>query len=190
MKKAVFLDRDGTINEDVGHITDPQMFELIPGSIDAMNRLRVAGYILPLITNQAGVGRGLMTEQHLQTVLYAFVRLIEAAGTKVDGVYYCPHHPEEGIGVYKQECGCRKPAPGMLEKATEDLGIDLSVSYMVGDHWTDVLAGNAAGCRSILLRTGHGPREIAKLTEEELSVAAYIADDLAEAVDWILEQEG
>ena len=78
----------------------------------------------------------------------------------------------------------------MLEKATEDLGIDLSVSYMVGDHWTDVLAGNAAGCRSILLRTGHGPREIAKLTEEELSVAAYIADDLAEAVDWILEQEG
>lgn len=186
--KAVFLDRDGTINEDVGHITDPGMFKLIPGAVDGMNRLRAAGYILPLITNQAGVGRGLMTEPQLNRVLDAFQDLLKTSGTSVDGVYYCPHHPEEAIGTYKQMCDCRKPAPGMLLRAAEDLNIDVSQSYMIGDHWSDVEAAIAAGCRSILLRTGHGPQEIAKLTDADLERAAYVADDLADAVEWILEK--
>ena len=184
--RAVFLDRDGTINEDVGHITDPGMFELIPGAVDAMNRLRGAGYLLPLITNQAGVGRGLMTGQQLNRVLDAFQELLSDAGTSVDGVYYCPHHPEEAIGAYKQACDCRKPAPGMLLRAAEELEIDTAQSYMIGDHWSDVEAGIAAGCRSILLRTGHGPQEIEKLTDTDLKRAAYVADDLADAAGWIL----
>jgi D-glycero-D-manno-heptose 1,7-bisphosphate phosphatase len=189
MGKAVFLDRDGTINEDVGHITDPALFELIPGSIDAMKKLRSAGFCLPLITNQAGVGRGLMTEHQLNRVLDAFQELLKNEGTYLDGVYYCPHHPEEAVGAYKQDCNCRKPGPAMLHRAAKDLDIDLEQSYMIGDHWSDAGAGIAAGCQSILLRTGHGSQEIEKLSDAQKESVALIADDLAEAVEWILDRE-
>ena len=187
MKKAVFLDRDGTINEDVGHITDPSLFEFIPGSIEAMNRLREAGFCLPLITNQAGVGRGLMTEHQLNRVLEAFQDLLKEEGTCLDGVYYCPHHPEEGKGIYKTDCECRKPGHGMFLQAAQDLDIDLAESYMIGDHWSDAQAGMAAGCQAILLRTGHGPQEIERVPEEQLSTLAFIAEDLTEAAAWIIE---
>jgi len=153
-----------------------------------MNDLRAAGYLLPLITNQAGVGRGLMTEPHLRRVLDAFEELIGEAGTHLDGVYYCPHHPTEANGVYKQDCACRKPEPGMLIQAAKDLDIDVTRSFMVGDHWSDVLAGIAAGCRSVLLRKGHGPKEIEKLTDDELAKASYVAEDLGDATRWILSQ--
>jgi D-glycero-D-manno-heptose 1,7-bisphosphate phosphatase len=189
LSRAAFLDRDGTINEDVGHIIDPGMFQLIPEAVDAMKDLREAGFILPLITNQAGVAHGLMTEQHLKKVLTRFESILKEEGTYLDGVYYCPHHPEEGIGAYKRECDCRKPGSEMLTRAADNLGINLSVSYMIGDHWTDVQAGIAAGCKAIMLRTGHGPQEIAKLSEDELSKAAFVAEDLRQAADWILDQE-
>jgi D-glycero-D-manno-heptose 1,7-bisphosphate phosphatase len=187
MKKAVFLDRDGTINHDVGHITDPDRFELILGAVSAMKRLRKAGYCLPLITNQAGVGRGLMTEPHLIRVLNSFEELLKEQGTFVDGVYYCPHHPEEAIGTYKQACACRKPGPEMLVRAAADLDIVLAESYMIGDHWSDAGAGLAAGCQTILLRTGHGPQELEKLSPEQKTSVAYIADDLTDAADFILK---
>ena len=187
MKRAVFLDRDGTINEDVGHITEPSQFELIPGSIAAMNRLGEAGFCLPMITNQAGVGRGLMTEHQLKRVLDAFQNLLKKEGTSLDGVYYCPHHPEEGKGVYKTDCECRKPGHAMFLQAASDLDIDLTRSYMIGDHWSDAQAGMAAGCQAILLRTGHGPQEIARVPEEQLSSLAFVADDLADAAAWIME---
>ncbi len=183
----MFLDRDGTINEDVGHITDPSLFELIPGSIAAMNRLREAGFYLPLITNQAGVGRGLMTEHHLNRVLDAFQELLKEEGTSLDGVYYCPHHPEEGKGVYKTDCECRKPGHAMFQQAAQNLNIDLAQSYMIGDHWSDAEAGMAAGCQAILLKTGHGPQEIERISEEQLSSLAFVAEDLAEAADWIMK---
>jgi D-glycero-D-manno-heptose 1,7-bisphosphate phosphatase len=189
MTKAVFLDRDGTINEDAGHITDPTLFELIAGSIEAMNKLRIAGFCLPLITNQAGVGRGLMTEHQLNRVLDAFQELLKEEGTHLDGVYYCPHHPEEAIGAYKQVCDCRKPGPEMLHRAAKDLDIDLEQSYVIGDHWSDATAGMAAGCQSILLRTGHGPQEIEKLSDQQKDSVAFIADNLSDAVGWILDRE-
>jgi D-glycero-D-manno-heptose 1,7-bisphosphate phosphatase len=189
MTKAVFLDRDGTINEDAGHITDPALFELIPGSIEAMNKLRIAGFCLPLITNQAGVGRGLMTEHQLNRVLDAFQELLKEEGTHLDGVYYCPHHLEEAIGAYKQVCDCRKPGPAMLHRAAKNLDIDLEQSYMIGDHWSDAAAGMAAGCQSILLRTGHGLQEIEKLSDQQKDSVAFIADNLSDAVGWILDRE-
>ncbi len=189
MKRAAFLDRDGTINEDVGHITDPGRFELIPGSVDAMNRLRDAGFLLPLITNQAGVGRGLMTEQQLNRVLDAFQDLLKTEGTHLDGVYYCPHHPEEAKGAYRKVCDCRKPGPELLLRAARDLDVDLEQSYMIGDHWSDVEAGLAAGCEAILLRTGHGRQEIEKQTKDQLGRTAYVAENLADAGDWILARE-
>jgi D-glycero-D-manno-heptose 1,7-bisphosphate phosphatase len=174
----------------VGHVTDPSMIELIPGSIDAMNRLRCAGFCLPLITNQAGVGRGLMTEHHLNRVLDSFQEMLRKEGTFLDGVYYCPHHPEEATGQYKQVCDCRKPGAAMLHRAAIDLGIDLSQSYMIGDHWSDAGAGIAAGCKAILLRTGHGPQELEKLSEDQLASVAYVASDLADAADYILASNG
>ena len=189
MHRAVFLDRDGTINEDVGYISDPAEFELIPGAVAAMNRLRAAGFRLPLVTNQAGVGRGLMSEGQLNRVLVAFQDLLRREGTSVDGVYYCPHDPKEGIGAYKTACDCRKPGHGMLTRAARDLGIDLTRSYMIGDHWTDAEAGLRAGCRVVLLRTGHGPQEIEKLNQAQSSRLDYIADDLSAAADWVLGQE-
>lgn len=189
MNRAVYLDRDGTINEDVGYISDPDSFKLIPGAVAAMNRLRAAGFCLPLITNQAGVGKGLMTEEQLEHVLDAFQDLLRVEGTYVDGIYYCPHHPTEGIGAYKTECECRKPGTGMLTEAMRDHDIDLSRSYMIGDRWSDAEAGLRAGCRVVLLRTGHGLQEIATLTQERRSRVDYIADDLSAAVDWVLAQE-
>ena len=190
MNRAVFLDRDGTINEDVGYISDPDSFELIPGATAAMNRLRAAGFCLPLITNQAGVGKGLMTEEQLEHVLEAFQDLLREEGTYVDGMYYCPHHPTEGIGAYRMDCECHKPGTGMLTDAARDHDVDLSRSYMIGDHWSDAEAGLRAGCRVVLVRTGHGPQEIARLTSEQHRRVDYIADDLAEASDWVLAQEG
>ena len=183
MNRAVYLDRDGTINEDVGYISDPDSFKLIPGAVAAMNRLRAAGFCLPLITNQAGVGKGLMTEEQLEHVLDAFQDLLRVEGTYVDGIYYCPHHPTEGIGAYKTECECRKPGTGMLTEAMRDHDIDLSRSYMIGDRWSDAEAGLRAGCRVVLLRTGHGLQEIATLTQERRSRVDYIADDLSAAAD-------
>jgi D-glycero-D-manno-heptose 1,7-bisphosphate phosphatase len=189
MNRAVFLDRDGTINKDVGYIADPRCFELIPGAVTAMNRLRAAGFCLPLVTNQAGVGQGLMTEQQLIRVLEAFQELLRDKGTAVDGAYYCPHDPILGKGSYKRPCDCRKPGHALLTRAVSDLAIDLGRSYMVGDHWSDAEAGLRAGCRVVLLRTGHGPQEIEKLTEAQCSQVDHIADDLSDAADWILKQE-
>ena len=189
MNRAVFLDRDGTINEDVGYIADPRCFELIPGAVAAMNRLRAAGFCLPLITNQAGVGRGLMTEEQLIRVLDAFQELLRHEGTAVDGVYYCPHDPEQGVGTYLRTCECRKPGHALLTKAARDFALDLDRSYMIGDHWSDAEAGLRAGCRVVLLRTGHGPHEIEKLTGAQRNQVDYIADDLSDAANWVLEQD-
>jgi D-glycero-D-manno-heptose 1,7-bisphosphate phosphatase len=186
MRRAVFLDRDGTINEDVGHITDPDLFVLIPGAIEAIRRLRDAGYFLVLATNQAGVGRGLMTEPQLLRVLDAFEALLEEHGAALDAIRYCPHHPEEGKGVYKRECECRKPGPGQLLSAAEEYDIDLSASFMVGDHYSDVEAGLAAGCRSVMLLTGHGTHEYDGLDEAQKGRVDHVAEDLAGGVDWIL----
>ena len=188
MKRAVFLDRDGTINEDAGHITDPARFKLIPGATDAIRRLKDAGYFLVLATNQAGVARGLMTEPQLLRVMDAFEDLLRIKGVRLDAIRYCPHHAEEGTGFYKQDCDCRKPGPGQLLSAAAEHDIDLGSSFMVGDHWSDVEAGLAAGCRSVLLLTGHGTHEFEKLGEEQKGQVDCVAKDLSEGVGWILAQ--
>ena len=188
MRPAVFLDRDGTINEDVGYISDPDQLQLIPGAAEAVQRLRGAGYFLVLITNQAGVGRGLMTEDSLREVLDAFGEMLDDEGACVDAVYYCLHHPEEGVGEYLKDCDCRKPKPGMLLRAAEEHQIDLSRSFMVGDHMGDVLAGKNAGCQTALVLTGHGKDELARVDGEGRSKIDKVAADLTEAAQWMLSQ--
>lgn len=183
---AVFLDRDGTLNVEAGYLNDPDQIEMIPGAVEAVRCLCDAGFRTVLITNQSGVGRGLISEDELERVNNRVLGEVEKAGGRIDAVYFCPHHPTEARGAYLKDCDCRKPGPGMLMRAAADLEIDLSGSFMVGDHVSDLEAGWAAGCRSILLRTGHGLHELAKVERDGLRKPDFLADNIVEAVDWIL----
>ena len=142
--RAVFLDRDGTLIDDVGYISDPEDVRLVPGAGDALRALRDAGFRLVVISNQSGLGRGLITQEQADAVHQRFVEELERAGAQIDAAYYCPHAPEEG-------CDCRKPLPGLLIDAACELGLDLERSFMVGNSDVDVAAGEAAGARAILL---------------------------------------
>ena len=146
---AIFLDRDGTLNVSRGYVNHEERFRLYSFAVDAIKLIRSQDYLPVVITNQSGVGRGLYAESLVGKVHAELESTLEAAGTKLDGVYYCPHAPEEG-------CPCRKPAPGMLLQAQKDLDIDLARSYMIGDAYSDLRAGWAAGTRAGLVMTGFG----------------------------------
>jgi D-glycero-D-manno-heptose 1,7-bisphosphate phosphatase len=154
-QRAVFLDRDGTINVYKGFLRDIDDFELLPGVAQAVRRINDSGYLCIVVTNQPVIARGEVTEEELDRIHMKMETLLGKEGAYVDAVYYCPHHPDKGfdgeIPELKIDCNCRKPKPGMLLKAAEDFNIDLSKSYMVGDGENDVLAGEAAGCRAFRL---------------------------------------
>ncbi len=157
MVKAVFLDRDGTLNEEVNYLHRPEDLRMLPGTAEALRMLRGAGFRLIIVTNQAGVGRGYYTEEELMSFQRYFDRVLERDGVSIDGFYYCPHHPEHGIGAYRKVCRCRKPGTGMLEQAEKDLGgIDRARSWMIGDKESDTLAGKRFGLRAVLVGTGYG----------------------------------
>jgi D-glycero-D-manno-heptose 1,7-bisphosphate phosphatase len=159
--RAVFLDRDGTINVEKEYLHREEEFAFIPGAPEAIRLLREAGFLLVVVTNQSGISRGYYDEAALER-LHAFMdEELARLGTKVDAYYFCPHHPQHGIGPYRSDCACRKPLPGMLLAAAADLSIDLAVSFMVGDKLADVEAGLAAGCRPLLVLTGYGTADSA-----------------------------
>ncbi|CAG0988567.1 D-glycero-D-manno-heptose 1,7-bisphosphate phosphatase [Geobacteraceae bacterium] len=158
-RTAVFLDRDGTINVEKEYLHRAEEFEFVPGASEAIRLLKEAGFLVVVVTNQSGVARGYYDEAAVHR-LHRFVdQELATVGASVDAYYLCPHHPHHGIGPYRTECACRKPLPGMLLSAAADLGIDLSRSWIVGDKAADVEAGLAAGCRTILVRTGYGAAE-------------------------------
>jgi histidinol-phosphate phosphatase family protein len=146
LRPAVFLDRDGTLTPEVGHVGDPRRIRLLPGVPGALRALRRAGFLLVCVTNQSGVARGLYDRRALRRVLRRFARLLEESGAPLDAIYACPHHPDFG-----PPCGCRKPGVLMLRRAAEDLGIDLRGSVSIGDKMSDVLVGRRVGGRGILL---------------------------------------
>ncbi len=183
MHKAVFLDRDGTIIEDVGYLNNPENIKFIPGSISAIKKLNEAGYKIVIITNQAGVARGLIREDILQTIDKTINKHILSNGAHIDAIYYCPHHPEHGVYPYKQDCECRKPNPGMLKKAASDLELDMKNSFVIGDKWSDVEVGKNMELKTALVLTGKGKNQKEKLTAKP----DFIAKNLAEAVDWVLK---
>ncbi|GAA5512851.1 histidine biosynthesis bifunctional protein HisB [Deinococcus carri] len=153
-RKAVLLDKDGTLIEDVPYNVDPALIRLLPGVGEALRALHAAGYTLVVITNQSGVARGLFPEAALEGVEARLRELLAAEGVPLAGFLACPHHPEGTVAPYAQECECRKPQPGLLRRAARELGLDLSASWMVGDILNDVEAGGRAGCRTVLLDTG------------------------------------
>ena len=184
--RAVFLDRDGTIIEDPGYVTSPQQVKFIPGSVAAVKMLNDSGYKVLIISNQAGVARGLLGEDMLQTIDKTIQRAILNGGGRIDGSYYCPHHPEHGVYPYKQICECRKPHTGLIKKAVKDHNVDLAAAFMVGVKATDVETGRRAGLKSVLILTGHGAKE-----RQELRMNPdYVADNLLGAAKWILNQGG
>jgi len=155
-RRAVFLDRDGTINVERDYLYRPEEFTFISGAPEAIRALKVAGFLVVVVTNQSGVARGYFgpaeVEQlhaHIQSELATF-------DTAIDAFYYCPHHPQAGHGSYRVDCDCRKGRPGMLLQAAHDYDIDLTRSYMVGDKDADIEAGRSAGCTSVLVLTGYG----------------------------------
>lgn len=156
MRKTVFLDRDGTINVEVNYLYRPEDLVLLPGVPEAVRLLNEAGFRVAVVTNQAGVARGYYGEEDVMRLHDYLNRLLERQGAHIDAFYYCPHHPEHGIGKYKTDCRCRKPGTGMFEAADRDCPVDRARSFMVGDKLIDTLAGHNFGLRSILVGTGYG----------------------------------
>ncbi|MBP1653621.1 MAG: family hydrolase [Bacteroidetes bacterium] len=186
-RAAVFLDRDGTINEEVDFVRTPEELVLIPGAAAAIRRLNQAGFVTCVISNQSGVARGFYTEGDLTGIHRKLESDLAADGGRIDRIYYCPHHPTKGIPPYDVVCECRKPAPGMLLRGSRELDIDLSRSFVVGDRDVDIQVGKAVGARAILVLTGYGRR-----TREEIAgtgiVPDLVAADLPEAVTHILQE--
>jgi D-glycero-D-manno-heptose 1,7-bisphosphate phosphatase len=186
---AVFLDRDGTICEEVGYIDSIERLRLIPRSAAAIKLLNDRGFKVVGVTNQSGVARGFFPEELLEELHAELSRQLREEGAHLDGIYYCPHHPSDGNAPYVQVCNCRKPASGLLLQAAQDLGLDLSASYMIGDHFSDVECAQGVGAQGILLLTGHGNQALAQ-KENWARPPSFIASDLFEAVNWIVSNAG
>lgn len=184
MNKAVFLDRDGTLNIDYGYVHKIDDFHFIEGSIEALKKLKEMGYLLVLVTNQSGIARGYFTEQEFLQVTEWMDWSLADRGVDLDGIYYCPHHPEAKLAEFKQDCDCRKPKSGMLLQAIEELNIDPARSIMIGDKVEDLFAGQGAKIRTnILVRTG---KEVTAKEEDE---ADYVLDSIADLPSLIFSQK-
>jgi D-glycero-D-manno-heptose 1,7-bisphosphate phosphatase len=185
MTQAVFIDRDGTINEDIGYVSKPEELIIYPWAPRAVRLINEAGMKAIVITNQSGVARGLYSEQTLQVIHQRMIDELAQSGAWIDAVYYCPHHPEVGDERYRIVCNCRKPRPGLLHKAAREHEIELASSYLIGDKVSDLELAQSAGVRSVLVLTGYGYQSLASL--ENLTIKpSIIAGNLLEAVKAIL----
>ena len=190
MDKVVFLDRDGTINEEVHYLHRPEDLRILPGVAEGIARLRRAGFRIVVVTNQAGVARGYYGPEDVEQLHACMNRQLEAAGAKIDEFYYCPHHPEHGIGAYKTACRCRKPGTGMFEMAQKKAPVDKSRSYMIGDRELDMKAGRNFGVGCVLVGTGYGAEEMEQAKREGREpFYDYYAENFAQAADYILRRE-
>ena len=182
-RAAVFLDRDGTIADEVGYLNHVSRFRMFPFAGPAIRRLNEAGLAVIVVTNQSGVARGYFPESLVQQVNECMQRELAAAGARVDAVYYCPHSSADG-------CDCRKPKTGMIERAAREHKIDLGHSYMVGDRYGDMELAFRSGCKAIFVRSGYGLGEEAWHAREWTRQPDIIVEDLQAAVDWILGNQG
>lgn len=170
MKKTIFLDRDGTINVEKEYLYKIEDFEFEKGVLEALKIFNELNYQVLVVTNQSGIARGYYDERALKTLNEYMMRVIEENGGKVEYCYYCPHHSEKGKGIYKVECSCRKPLPGLLLNGIRDFNVDTSKSFMVGDKISDIDAGINAGITPILVKTGYGVKTI---SENEIKFSIY-----------------
>jgi D-glycero-D-manno-heptose 1,7-bisphosphate phosphatase len=185
---AVFLDRDGTLSEEVGYVNHLSRFKLFPWTAEAIKKLNQAGIKAILATNQAGVARGYFTEDLIGEVHNKLVEELAKTEAYLDAIYYCPHHPSAGQPPYRANCECRKPKPGLLYKAADEHNIDLSRSFMVGDKYTDVELGQRIGIKGVMVMTGYGIGEYQYQRQNWPQMPDKIAENLLTAVDWIISQ--
>jgi D-glycero-D-manno-heptose 1,7-bisphosphate phosphatase len=184
MRPAVFLDRDGTVIEERGYLGRLDLIELFPWSAEAIRLLSEAGYAIVIVTNQAGVARGLFDEAFVHSAHARLDEMLRERGAAVDGYYYCPHHPEGSLDRYRVACGCRKPAPGMVRQAAIELGLDMDRSFVVGDKWLDIGLARNAGATGVLVRTGYAGGDAA--VPPAGCEPAVTVDTLLDAARWIL----
>lgn len=185
---AVFLDRDGTINEQMGYINHISRFVLLPGAAQAIRTLNEQNIPVVVVTNQSGLARGYFPPFLLEEVHAKMERELAAEGARIDGLYICPHHPEAKEEQFRKDCDCRKPKTGLLEQAAAEMNLDLSRSFMVGDRWSDLKCGDRVGATPILVLTGYGRGDLEYISPQQEIQPAKIAEDLPEAVNWITSQ--
>jgi D-glycero-D-manno-heptose 1,7-bisphosphate phosphatase len=189
MDRAIFIDRDGTMNEEVGYVNHLSRYQIFPFAAEAVRLINRAGWRAMLVTNQSGVARGYFTEELLLEVHARLEADLEQAGARLDAIYYCPHHPTAGEPPYRQECDCRKPQPGLLRRAAQDFNLDLTRCYVVGDRYRDVEMAHRAGCRAVMVLTGYGCGEYEYQRAAWSQPPEHVAENLLEAVRWILEND-
>ncbi|HQR32602.1 MAG TPA: D-glycero-beta-D-manno-heptose 1,7-bisphosphate 7-phosphatase [Blastocatellia bacterium] len=187
-RPAVFLDRDGTVNEEVGYVCDPAQFRLYEYAAEAVRLVNQAGWLAIVVTSQAGIARGMFDEKFLAQIHQQMKTELADAGATIDAIYYCPHHPTVGEPPYRLECECRKPKPGMLRQAAEELNLDLTASVVIGDRFRDLAMAQAVGARSVLVLTGYGREEFENDSANWPQQPDYVAENLLEAVRWVINQ--
>ncbi len=187
---AIFLDRDGTLIEEVGYLQRLEDIQIYPEAFEAVEKINQSGARAIVITNQSAIARGLIREEDLEQAHHFIADAFRQKGARIDAFYHCPHHPTEGTGANTRACDCRKPQPGLLLRAAQDLQLDLSASHMIGDTVRDIEAGHLAGCRSILVKTGYGQEEDSNSSSNEpLQRPDHVSGNILDAVNWILEQQ-
>lgn len=182
MHRAVFLDRDGTLNEDPGYFHEADKLVVFPNVPEALRLLKDAGFLLIVVTNQGGIGQGLFHQEDMEAVHLALQEYLEPFNVQIDDFFFCPHLADD-------QCECRKPRPGMLFAARDKYDLDLRASFLIGDHSTDMGAGKAAGCTTIFVQTGHGPEELAKMRASKLNAADIVVEDILQAAQQIIMLE-
>lgn len=185
-RRAIFIDRDGTLSEEVGYINHISRFRILPFAVDAVRLVNRNGFLAVLITNQAGVARGYFPETLVDEVHRTVTERLAAGGARLDGIFYCPHHPSAGEPPYRQDCECRKPRPGLLHAAAKSLDIDLGRSWMIGDRHPDMQVAWAVGARGAMVRTGYGTGELLYKAPSWPRQPDIVAEHLLAAVEGIV----
>jgi D-glycero-D-manno-heptose 1,7-bisphosphate phosphatase len=183
-RRAVFLDRDGTIIEEVGYLDRAERVEFYPWTIDAIRVFNRAGLAVVMISNQSGVARGFFTETVVDHVHAHMAAMLAEGGARIDAYYYCPHHPDGKVAGYARPCECRKPGRGLVDRAVRELDVDPARSFVVGDRWVDVALARAVGASGVLVRTGYG-MSVEQQRPDDLTADAVV-DNLIAAASWIL----
>jgi heptosyltransferase-2 len=189
-QRAIFLDRDGTINEEVGPLQSPELMRPVPGAAAALKRLGEAGFLRIVVSNQSRVARGDATEELVQATHRQLLALLNRQGGSTDAFYYCPHHPTEGRFPYKRACRCRKPEPGLIHLAAREHDVDVSRSYVIGDQLADLALGRRLGIPSVLVLTGFGRETLRRVGEGDAPMPDHVATDLQDAANWVLAKGG
>ncbi|MGH9939680.1 MAG: D-glycero-alpha-D-manno-heptose-1,7-bisphosphate 7-phosphatase, partial [Blastocatellia bacterium] len=186
---AIFLDRDGTLNEEAGYIADLAQFRLFDFTAEAVRLVNKAGWRAIVLTNQSGVARGCFTEDFLLEIHTLMEESLRLQGARIDAIYYCAHHPDYGSPPYRLDCDCRKPKPGLIERAVRDFDLDPAECFVVGDRYRDIEMSHAAGGRGVMVMTGYGLEEYETRRRDWQRQPDHVAGNLLEAVKWILGSE-